>query len=437
MKCELLRRTPYAYLPTIVWALATSLCAASAAPATKAAPVDPAAQKIADLTQQVFAETSEIRHLSILQPIKSGTRNSEDIKRVYEQDEDSPRAKQQLEASNIELIKLGLAPAGFDLGPVYTNLMGEQVAGFYDHRTKTFYVTERTDPAELEVVMAHELTHALQDQHFHLNILETLPQDNSDLEMAVRSLVEGDATYTMTRYMLRRPWRALGMLKAAKDTQSPVFDSTPQAIKAMMEFPYIRGMSFVSALYQHDGWDAVSAAFVKLPRSTSQIMHPAEYMAGIEPVEVKLADASKTLGPDWRRIDYDVNGELGYLLILKQFVPDDVARDEVLGWRGDRFATYVGRHKEDVVLEQYSVWKDSTAAESFCRGYATRTQLRYERDNLGVLPEEHGAHGSIFIWNTDQGTVIMERRGADVMILEGVAERSARRFVAEFWPKSS
>src|SRR5262252_5548769 len=151
-------------------------------------------------TGEVLGVVSRLRHLSVLHPVKSGMKTHDEIEQSVIRDLDESTTPAEFEASSKTLLKLGLIPKGFQLRDYVVKLLREQVAGFYDPKTKEFYLAAWLPISEQKRVMAHELVHALQDQHFNLRRFDKWPKGDSDAEMAAHALIEGDATVLMYQY---------------------------------------------------------------------------------------------------------------------------------------------------------------------------------------------------------------------------------------------
>src|SRR5437660_3973861 len=248
-------------------------------------------------TVDVLKETSEIRQLSILRPVESSTQSRAEIERTLIKNLDEDMTAAQAHASEVTLRKLGLAPAEFQYRALMIRLLTEQVAGYYDPKTQQFHLADWIDLDGQKPIMAHELTHALQDQHFNLLRFEHWPKGDSDAELAAHALIEGDAMLVMLQYVANNPLRALAFLKSLGATGLPSeeLDKAPRALRETLLFPYQDGQKWVSGLYRQGGWDRVSKAFTELPQSTEQIMHPEKYFAHEAPVKVTLPDITKSL----------------------------------------------------------------------------------------------------------------------------------------------
>jgi hypothetical protein len=380
------------------------------------------AQKMAD---KVLKETSVLRGLLIKRPVPCGVQGSKEIEKMVREAMQKENSQTAVRSAEVLMKRLNMAPENFDLKSYYVRLMGEQVAGYYDTDSGKFYTAQNVASLQLETIMAHELTHALQDQHFDLSRLEKWPRHDSDAQGAMQALVEGDATFTMSRYMTAQPLRFLGMIASSLFPQgnSELFYGAPRSLQQSMTFPYIQGMQFVSQLYQKGRWPLVNRAFTKLPASTEHILHPDKYLAGEAPVKVPLRHISRTIGRGWKLVDHDVNGEFGFQLILGEHIADLKAVNRAAaGWGGDRYALYEGP-KGATLFAQVSVWDSESDAREFALAYGQRTQIIQGTAGKTV---KNG-----FQWKTPNGSIYIARQSSRVVILEGVpqnhtAEKTAR-----------
>lgn len=405
-------------------------------------------------TQEVLKETSEIRQLSILRPVKSSAQSRTEIERMIMKNLDEESTPAQMHAAEATLKKLGLAPADFQYRAMMVSLLTEQVAGYYEPKTGEFHLADWIDLDGQRPIMAHELTHALQDQHFNLRRFEHWPKGDSDAELAAHSLIEGDATLAMALYVASNPLRALLFLKSmgTMGMSSAELEKAPRALRETLLFPYQQGTDWNRSLYKQGGWDRVSKAFTELPQSTEQILHPDKYFAHEAPVKVTLPDIATVLNAGrggtgvapvtraqdaratWKRLDYDVQGEWGFYLLLDEFLKSPAeSRRAAAGWGGDRFAVYEGP-KGEVAIASLSTWDTENDAREFFDAYVKRTQLRYpgaEAIGTPVTASNPTGPGSNDTqrpnverrsYQTSEGVVVIELRGSRVVILEGLPE---------------
>lgn len=385
---------------------------------------------IVSTTAAVLKETSELRQLSILKEVKSGAQSREDIQRMIVKNLDADTTPAEMHAAEVFLKAFGLAPKEFAYRSFLINLLSEQVAGYYDPKAQQFYLADWIELEGQKPVMAHELTHALQDQHFNLKRFQKWPKGDSDAELAAHALIEGDATLAMTLYMAKNPLIALAFMRSlgGMEAASEQFKQAPRALRESLLFPYEEGSQWATQLYKRGGWEMVSQAFSKLPQSSEQILHAEKYFSYEAPQKVALPDFSTALGPSWKRIDLDVNGEWGFYLILDEFLNNTTeSKRASAGWGGDRFALYETGKPDEFFVAQLTAWDTPLDAREFFDAYAKRTLKRN--------PEaKESKSGDRIEWETATGRVAMELRGSRVAILEGIpAKTNTNALLRRIW----
>lgn len=381
-------------------------------------------------TKTILQDVSRLRELPIKRPVKSGYRSRKEVKQVVIQDLDTSQTPEEFAAQSKMLVALGLIPQNYALREEMIRLLTEQIAGFYRPKTGEFVLTESLvddDPDSQRVAIAHELTHALQDQHFDLRRFEKPTKGNSDRDLATHALIEGDATVAMLAYALDgrvditklpvsigKLLENLGAL--SEDPQkTPALAAAPKAIKQSLLFPYAGGADFVQALLRKGGWARVSQAFTDLPESTEQVLHPEKYFARERPVAIALPDLAAHLGSGWQRLTEDVQGEFGYRLILGEFLDEKQAHRATQGWGGDRSTLYEHRPTGQLCLVQVTHWDNQASSQAFFEAYVARTTRRFPECRF----DRKQPTGSTSEVMTGEGVHIL-RQGATVIIVEGV-----------------
>ncbi|MBA3512863.1 MAG: hypothetical protein H0T77_00610, partial [Pyrinomonadaceae bacterium] len=399
-------------------------------------PTAPRNAAIVAITVTILNETSEIRELAILRPVKSGAQSRPEIERMIVRNLDEQTTPAEMHATELALKKLGLAPPEFQYRSFVVKLLTEQVAAYYDPKVQQFYLADWIELEGQKPVMAHELTHALQDQHFNLRRFGKWPKGDSDSELAAHALIEGDATLAMTLYMAKNPLVALAFIRSlgGSNLASDQFKQAPRAIRESLVFPYEQGSEWATRVYKRGGWASVSQAYAKLPLSSEQILHPEKYFDYERPVKITLPELRTLLGTGWKRVDYDVNGEWSLFLILDQFLnASDESRRAAAGWAGDRYALYEGPKPGDVFIIQQTAWDTQNDAQEFFDAYAKRTWRRYPNAKATEITSDEemkpmngqsvqsltrGRHA----WQTNEGRVVVELQGSRVLIMEGIPE---------------
>jgi hypothetical protein len=202
---------------------------------------------------------------------------------------------------------------------------------------------------------------------------------------------------------------------------SEELNKAPRALRETLLFPYQEGMAWTRELYQMGGWKEVSAAFTTLPQSSEQILHPEKYFVREGPVKVTLPDLRAPLGRGWHRLDYDVNGEWSFYLILDQFLKSPAeSRRAAAGWGGDRYAVYENSRGQ-VAYASLSAWDTERDAREFFEAYVKRTGLRYPTSR----GDSAGSDARTF--RTPEGNVLIELRAKRVLVIEGLPPTTRTR----------
>jgi len=425
------------YLAVFLLALAPAQFAFTQEPATSAAARNAA---LIAATDEVLKQTSTIRQLAVIRPVQSSTQSRAEIERAIVKNLDEDISAADIHAAEVTLKKLGFAPPDFQYRALMIRLLTEQVAGYYEPKTRQFHLADWIDVEGQRPVMAHELTHALQDQHFDLRRFEHWPKGDSDAELAAHALIEGDATLAMVMYISSDPMRFLKSLRSM-DVQTTEFNQAPRIIRESLLFPYQEGLNWTRALYKEGGWSQVSQAFKTLPQSTEQIMHPEKYLAHEAPVKITLPDLTNLLNEstqrdqksggsastagaktllNWKRIASDVNGEWGTYLLLDQFLKSPAeSQRAAAGWAGDRYAVYESQGGQVVYVSVCS-WDTEKDAREFFEAYANRTELQY-----GSRAQPDSSVSSDFrrVWQTSEGEIVIDLAGQRVKVVEGLPPR--------------
>ncbi len=411
-----------AFLLTVSWLLDASWAraqqAATAPPAAAQPKVNSA--EFSAAADEVLKQVSDITGLKLLTPLKKTLRSREEIRAyvIREMDEEKKPAERYAEARSAEAF--GLIPKGFDLDNFMIDLLTEQIAGLYDPKAREFYIADWIPLDDQRMVMAHELTHALQDQHFQIEAWEKAARPNDDAELARTAVLEGSAMAAMVDYLLNGTGHSVEDLPAIDPSvfagdmsKSPKLQEAPQFLKDAMIFPYFGGLTFSTAILKQGGWVGLSAVFAKPPLSTQQILHPALYKSGKGPVQVAIPSFEKLLGPDWTKIDENVMGEFGWKEILKQFLGEQSATPLAAAWSGDRYALYEQKQTKRLILVARLRMDSDEHAGRFFGQYSD------------ALEKKYGGHtnaprvSNFLSFDTPDGTVFLRCVAAECISVEG------------------
>jgi hypothetical protein len=331
----------------------------------------------------------------------------------------------------------GLLPKDFPLEQTLNDILTEQIAGLYDPDSQEFFISDWTSPADLRMVMAHELTHALQDQYYHIDTWRDAAKPNDDAELARDSVLEGAAVAAMLDYMLRDQGKGVRDLPAidpslvvGDTSSSPLFSKAPMVIRDELLFPYVAGMDFAQAVLKAtSGWPDFGRVFANPPQSTQQIMHPDLYLNGVTRAPVTLPDFSTLLPADWKQLDENLMCEFGLQEVLKQFLAEPRALDLSPAWAGDRYAIFENQQtKQDLLIFRLRLTSDADAARFF-DSYSEVLELKDKtRTNLIRLP-------NFFSFDTPAGGAFLRCVGSECLVAEGATRDIFDRITQAIgWP---
>jgi hypothetical protein len=403
--------------------------------------LSPDRKSILKISDEILKDVSVLRGLPAKSPSKSGFKSRKELQDIVVRDLDEETTPAELKSQQRLLARLGLIPKTYDLREETVKLLCEQIGGFYDPRTGEFYLVDWLELEEQKPVMAHELMHAVQDQNFDLKRFDKFPKDKGDQELAIQALIEGEATIVMFNYLFKErgiditkvPVPISSLLELAggtDDERFPILAKTPRAVRETLEFPYIQGAVFVQQFVQKTSWQKIADLYKsELIESTEQILHPEKAINREHPVEIKIPDLISQLGQGWQNSDTDTQGEYGYYQSLAEFLDKDTAKKASAGWGGDQYSFYDRTDNENNVLVQFSNWDTEKDAEEFFQAYVERTNKRYPKAKQ-IVDEKNP---SVITYNSDEGFLLVERRGQEILSIEGATENQLKVLKESIW----
>jgi hypothetical protein len=310
--------------------------------------------------------------------------------------------------------------------------------------------------------LAHELTHALQDQSFGLekwmkagagdlavSRKEPTPADidNDEISSARQAVVEGQAMAVLVDYELAPTGQSLlaspqivealkqGMLVGTAD--SVHFHNAPIYLKEALTFPYRYGLDFVVELLTKGGKEkAFAGAFADPPRTTRQIMEPKTYLSG-ERIEPMHLPDFKQVFKNYERFDIGAVGEFDVAVLIDQYAGAEASRKLYPHWRGGYY--YAARPKGDpsapLALLYVSRWSNAERSAEFAAIYAKSLAQRYQRvrevagdgkrplGDLGTFETLTGTHA----WLTEEGPVVIAVEGDSIMVTESLDQKTTEQ----------
>jgi hypothetical protein len=253
-------------------------------------------------------------------------------------------------------ITIGAIPLGTDLHHAEVDLGTSRIVGFYDYRTQRLEFIGTASPTPYErYVLSHELTHALDDQHFGLGRLDSLVGLCADERRAAfLALEEGDAVQTSVRWVGANLSLAEIRQLQQQNRSFPGPPATiPPFVQALFEFPYPNGQAFVQALLDRGGEAAVDRAFRTPPQSTEQILHPEKYPSDV-PRVVDVPDLGPKLGTGWTDLDHEDVGEAWLRILLELRLGKAQSEAAAAGWDGGQYRAWSASGRTAVDLD--TVW---------------------------------------------------------------------------------
>ena len=237
---------------------------------------------------EIMAFASKDSKLPIEHSVKRTLISREEVNKFLRQKFDEDESTKRMERAEIVLKKFGLLDRDFRLRPFLVSLLTEQIAGFYDDKTKTVNLLDWIEPEEQKSVLAHELTHALQDQKVDLSkwsdvevkgIAKTASEDNRHIQMdesdtAREAVTEGQAMAVFVDYGLQASGKTIAeapemgdkLKELTSDTSgSPILARAPLLLQQSLLFPYADGLAFEYQLLRKVGRDAAFAGTLARP----------------------------------------------------------------------------------------------------------------------------------------------------------------------------
>jgi hypothetical protein len=423
-------------------ALAISTAAGGAASGQSGSPTAaPSAaadkQKLMADADKIAERVSKLRGLKILQPIRRGVMSKPQITERLLARVRAEYKPDEIAGESLALKRLGLLPPDADYLKLVIDLLTEQIAGFYDPWARELYIADWITLGN-DAIMAHEIDHALQDQHFHLRTWMTADKKNADASLARQALLEGDGLAVMIEFSSPAPvaWGQDGFIDSVAAMMSMglgTLGDIPLVLRETLIFPYLSGVRFIAEVRKTRPWQAVDQIYRRPPLSTEHILHPSTYAAYERPVEVRPAPLPALKGYT-RRYD-NVLGELTLAVLLRQHrVPDPMPSIAAAGWGGDRLALFVPSGSTDPtaassVAVLYTVWDSEVDAIEF------QTSLGDALPSLSAGSESARTPDLVEYRSAAPTPLVttVERRKNAVVLIVGAPAASAPAARAQVW----
>ncbi|MGA8220695.1 MAG: hypothetical protein WB780_03505 [Candidatus Acidiferrales bacterium] len=388
----------------------------------------PATPEFLKAADEVLAQMSQLLSLPIKEPLKKSLRSKQEIRAYLIREEKEDRDDAQRYADRKALEAFGLIPKDFPLDSFMLDVLTDQVAGLYDPKAKEFYIADWIAADDQRSVMSHELTHALEDQSFHIDPWIKAARPNDDAELARQSVSEGSALAAMVDYSLRAQntgvrdlpdvslfFRSGALEEMDKD---PNLSKAPRFIRDELLFPYLAGTTFSQEfLKAHSGWADLNLLFQNPPVSTQQIIHPDLYLTGVKPVPVTLPQWKGVVPADWKLLQENVLGEFGFAEVLKQFLGQDRANNLSIAWAGDRYALFEDSKTKNTPLIFRLALDNADDTARFFGQYSEALEMKYSvRNDLFRRPnffQFQSTTGGVYLRCVSTSCLIVEAASRD------------------------
>ncbi len=421
---------------------------------------DADAKQLFESVDEIMSFAAQDSGFSRKASVKRRLVGSEEVEKFTREQEKKKDYAQRFARSELTMKKFGLLPRSFDLREFLVKANGNQIAAYYDFETKTISMLNWIPLDKQKPILAHELTHALQDQNYDLKNFLKSPEnapgkpvrtDEADeSSTARRAVTEGQAQVVFIDYLLAPAGRTLqntpGLIYQMEDpivkavADSELLHSAPMIMREMGTFPYKSGLIFEGELLQKGGKEmAFAGAFAHPPRTTHEVLQPSAYIDHEKIVPTHIPDLQEILGGQYSLYDHGMFGELDVRALLKQVGERRVADDLAAQWQGGRYVAFRKADENgashtattaDLALVYVSHWKTVQAAEQFAKIYTNGVSQRYQKAVAQNIPQCSGNQCPVAVaqFSTEEGPVVVEQWADNtVMVSESFEESTAAK----------
>jgi hypothetical protein len=411
-------------------------------------------KSVDEILKFVSADTG----LPIEHSVKRRLVTRDEVNKMLRTKFDEDAGAKRLAREEIVLKKFGLLDRDFHLQPFMISLLTEQVAGYYDNKTKTVNLLNWIEPEQQKPVLAHELTHALQDQRVDLtkwsevsakDIAKNVMEDNKHIQTdeadtARDAVAEGQATAVYLDYALKPTGKTIAstpemlekMEESMVDTSgSPILARAPLLLQESLTFPYSEGLKFEGTVLLKKGKDAAFGDVLASPPGSSfEIMTPDAYMAHAPVPVLRMPDIHPLIDAEYAPYDVGVMGEFDVKVLTELFGGQEIADALAPSWAGGIY--YAAQRKSAVTAEEKestgsiailyeSKWKNADSARTFVRVYSGQLPRKYT--TLVRRGADEATDVEEQVYTTNEGDVLISRDGTGVFVSEGFPVALARK----------
>jgi len=396
---------------------------------------------------------SGFRGVPFIYPVEAAFLDREGLRAKLLEEFKKEMPDEKLLAMQKAMAAFGFFSPKLDLKRTLLDVLTEEIGGFYDPDTKRLYLIQEGkpegerrwwekllgtgtgfDPEEQKMVLVHEMSHALMDQHHDLFSMHRSVEADDDASLALSALIEGEATVCMLLPSLGKDFLQSppGFLDPYLNFITPFlsfaagasYRRAPRILKETLLFPYFRGMGFCLSLTSEEGaWAPVDRAFSEPPTSTEQVLHPEKYPSDA-PTALSFPELLRPLGSGWSAVLANVLGEFQIRVLLSEKLAARESENAAEGWDGDFYRVYerAGGAEPEILLVWASTWDSEDEASEFAEALkkfqSARRGAEAEAQSVPRLPRE----ASSWSWRAgDRVSAVIHRR-SDVWLLDGVPD---------------
>lgn len=354
-------------------------------------------------------------------PVKLSSITKMQFRRLYEKQMREQHKPRELRNEVLFLRLFGLVPEDFDYEGTVLDLMSEQAWALYDFKARKLYMADWAPTEARTYALLHELVHAIDDQQFNL-LKYVRGADGSERQVARLAVLEGQASWVMTEWVMQQSDRSLvgnKLLAVATASatrfeaeQFPVYLSTPLYFREVLIFPYTDGLLFQHEMIERFGQDGLKRVFEDPPQTSQQILQPQLYLQGLDPGRPALPSMETPKG--YKRVYDGTFGQLDHRILLEHHLGDQDAGELLDKWRGSQFEVLENRRSGRSLLRYAVRWADPAAANEYYQLYRQICERKWA--GLELVDSSNGrCEGKASI-----GEVILQVSGALVQSIEGL-----------------
>jgi len=342
-------------------------------------------EELEQMTAEIQSEVAELRKQEFKRPVAVAVASKAELVEYMTRRMERDSTPAEIAAEETIAKLLGMIPPEMDYLETQVDLLKDQVGGFYDPDTEGFYLMESFGGDLAKVILAHELTHALDDQLYDIDGTLAGMQDNGDAQLAYHAVVEGSGTGVMNAWTLRNMFKLDAKeLAAAGEMGADQLEQAPPYLWKPMIGVYMKGAAFLNRTpsimlgqVNFPELEDFETAFTEPPLSTEQILHPEKYWdkdQRDDPIAM-VFEAASALPTGWEKLTEDTFGELGWGLAVEPLekrkgmegqlaiLTTQFTYEASEGWGGDRYALLGNGDARVLVCE--TVWDTPDDAQEF------------------------------------------------------------------------